>query len=124
MMRPVRIDPASLRTLASAMRSMQRDMEGKQRPRELPVWLPSGEPIVTLDQMAAMLNTDTKVAALRVIEAGAGGDLGREAKDVVAGMPGLRSTVRHGPPEIIERPGVHRRRRRRRRRATITEVKG
>ena len=122
-MRPVRIDPASLRSLVQAMKSMQRDLEGKQKTRELPVWLPSGEPIVTLDQMAAMLNTDTKVAALRVIESGMGGDLGKEAKDVVAGMPGLRSTVRGGAPEIIERPGVHRRRRRRRR-ATMTEVKG
>lgn len=121
--RPVRIDPRSLRSLVVALKSLQRDMESGVRVKELPVWLPNGEPITTLDQMAAMLNTSTKVAALHVVESRIGGALGQEAKDVVAGMPGLRSTVRHGPPEIIERPGVHRRRRRRRR-ATMTEVKG
>jgi hypothetical protein len=123
--RPVRIDGHVLKTLTDAVKSLQRQQEGKTRSRELPMWLPNGEPITTVAQMAAMLNTSEKTAAAYVMESKIVGPLRREAKDVYNGMSGVPRRPHRAAPDIIERPGAANQggKRKRRRKRTLTEVK-
>lgn len=124
-MRPVRLDAYAVKTLSNLLSSLQRQQEGKTRTRELPMWLPNGDPITTVAQMAAMLNTSEKTAAAFIMESKIVGPLRREAKDVYNGMPGVPRRPRRAEPAIIERPGAANvgGKRKRRRKRTLTEVK-
>lgn len=123
-MRSVRLPDDVVEMLTTLLEALQATVNGEFEAKELPRWLPNGEEISTLGQLAAVLCTNEKTAACHVVWAQDPPEiLVKQAKDVV-GAPFM---YRPGKPEIIERPyrrDMERMRQRRRRKKPVTEVKG
>ena len=65
----VEISAQHLRVLRRTISELQKAVSGVPiEGKELPVWLPNGEPISNLEQMASMLNVDVKTAGIYVLQ--------------------------------------------------------
>lgn len=65
----VQIDAEHLKVLRRTVSELQKAISGvSTEQKELPIWLPNGEPISNLEQMASMLNVDVKTAGMYVLQ--------------------------------------------------------
>lgn len=96
--------------LADTLAGLERALAGElDPPKHLPCWLPDGDPITTLGELAVVLGVTPQEAGWHVLDArdppkSLLHQAVQETKDVYGGMPGLRSVTVH--PELTRR--VHR----------------